>query len=153
MKLWRHKLSFLEVRGHLLHLMAFAEECQDRVVATRIDNNGSVRMWQKGYDIKCSVNNCLIRTADYVATSLGCQTFVVGTTRRSSGGVVAADALRMNNLREFSQVMVREFGRVKPARTVPRSFLKWLEDPVVDKQLGKRIVDDLEKMGRIKRYF
>ena len=78
---------------------------------------------------------------------------MVGTTRRSSWGVVAADALRMNNLREFSQVMVREFGRVKPARTVPRSFLKWLEDPVVDKQLGKRIVDDLEKMGRIKRYF
>ena len=36
MKQWRHKLSFLELCGHLLHIMAFAEECQDGVVATRI---------------------------------------------------------------------------------------------------------------------
>ena len=139
--------------GHLLHIMAFAEECQDGIVATRIDNDGSVRMWEKGYDLKCVVNNSLIRTADYVATALGCQAYVVGTTRRSAWGAVAADALSKSDMREFGNVMMDRFGVVKPPRQVPKSFLRWLNEPVVDKDLGRRIVDDLQRMGRIKRYF
>ena len=86
--------------------MAFAEECQDGIVATRIDNDGSVRMWEKGYDLKCVVNNSLIRTADYVAMALGCQAYVVGTTRRSAWGAVAADALSKSDMREFGNVMI-----------------------------------------------
>ena len=49
--------------------------------------------------------------------------------------------------------MMGRFGVVKPPKQVPKSFLRWLNEPVVDKDLGKKIVDDLQKMGRVKRYF
>lgn len=38
---WRHKLSFLELCGHMLHLCAFAKECVGETVCTRIDNSGT----------------------------------------------------------------------------------------------------------------
>ena len=33
--IWRHKLCFLESCGHILTLMAFAEECLDRIIANQ----------------------------------------------------------------------------------------------------------------------
>ena len=42
---------------------------------------------------------------------------------------------------------VSKVGWNRLARQISREFLCWLEN------LGKRFVDDLEKMGNIKRYF
>merc|ERR1712082_424921 len=141
--MWRHKMLFLELCGHLLHITAFAEECQGKIIATRIDNDGSVVMWRKGYDLKCPINNSLIRAADHVATAIGCAAYVVGIVRRSTWGAVAADALSKSDFKEFGEVMLENVGKIGDARPVPLTFLAWLENPVVDKFLGQKIVDEL----------
>ena len=70
----------------------------------------------------------------------------------SNWGAVAADALSKNDVREFGQVVVGQVGRISPARAVPRELLRWIDNLVVDKHLGRHIVDELERMGRIKRF-
>ena len=55
-------------------------------------------------------------------------------------------------MREFGQVVVGQVGRISPARAVPRELLRWIDNLVVDKHLGRHIVDELERMGRIKRF-
>ena len=40
------KLTFLELNGHMLHLVAFAIECSGKYMATRIDNSGTGRIWE-----------------------------------------------------------------------------------------------------------
>ena len=40
------KLTFLELNGHMLHLVAFANECSGKYMATRIDNSGTGRIWE-----------------------------------------------------------------------------------------------------------
>lgn len=45
---WKHKLSWLELCGHFLHLACFPLEVQSRVVCTKIDNDGSIIKAEKG---------------------------------------------------------------------------------------------------------
>ena len=73
--------------------------------------------------------------------------------RRSSWGALAADVLSKNNSKEFGEVMIGQVGKVKQDRAVSRAFLQWLENPVVDRDLGKRIVQELNAKGRIRSYF
>ena len=42
-------MSFLEVIGWTLTLACFPDIVANREVTTRIDNQGSVTMWQRGY--------------------------------------------------------------------------------------------------------
>ena len=137
---WRMKMSFLEMNGHMLHLLAFATECENQVVATRIDNQGTVIMAKKCYDLKCPVNDCLIRTINYVAVAINCQAFVVDVRRCSSNESIAADAISKCNRKILDEVMP---DREVDPRRVPRTYLKWLEKPKVDPDLGRRIVMEL----------
>ena len=49
---WKRKMSFLEVVGWTVTLAAFPDIVANREVTTRIDNQGSVTMWQRGYDLR-----------------------------------------------------------------------------------------------------
>ena len=53
---WKRKMSFLEVMGWTLTLACFPDIVANREVTTRIDNQGSVTMWQRGY-LFCSCLN------------------------------------------------------------------------------------------------
>ena len=50
--MWKRKMSFLEIIGWTLTLCCFPDIVANREVTTRIDNQGSVTMWQRGYDLR-----------------------------------------------------------------------------------------------------
>ena len=141
---WRHKLSYLELCGHMLHLTAFAEEVAGRTVVTNIDNFGSTIIFKKGYDVRCNITDCLIRASNYVAVALGSRAFVRDITRCSTVNSEAADALSKSDfVRFFRLIPDRELEQ----RHVPRSFLRWLDNPVDSSSLGPNIVADLRARG------
>ena len=49
---WKRKMSFLEMMGWTLTMSCFPDIVANREVTTRIDNQGSVTMWQRGYDLR-----------------------------------------------------------------------------------------------------
>ena len=139
---WRHKLSFLELNGHILHLLAFANECGGQYMATRIDNAGTVVAVRKGYDLKCKVTNCLIRSINHIAVAMNTRAYVLDIRRCSTDSAKAADFISKRNWKDLEAVMPNL--ELDPRR-VPRSYLKWLDKPKVDKYLGRNIV--IELMG------
>ena len=120
-------------------------------MATKIDNSGTVTIARKGYDLKCDVTNCLIRTINYVAVAMNTRAYVLDVRRCSSDSAKAADFISKMKWRDFDAVMP---DRETAPRHVPRHYLKWLDNPKVDKYLGRNIV--LELMGQpwfIKPFF
>ena len=143
---WRFKLSFLELCGHMLHLCAFVDKNRGKSCVTRIDNSGTVRLWEKGYDLHCGTTDTLLRACAFVAEACDTNAFVRKIRRRSTVGAVAADALSKSDYLEFNQVYPH---RERGARRVPWPFLEWLKNPQPTQTLGQEIVKDLLDNGEI----
>ena len=141
---WRHKLSFLELCGHMLHLTAFAREVTGKTVVTNIDNFGSTVQFRKGYDVRCCITDCLLRASNYVAVALGTKAFVRDIMRCSTVNSNTADALSKSDFMRFNLLIP---DRELEQRHVPRSFLRWLDNPVDTTSLGPDIVADLRRCG------
>ena len=90
---FRHKLTFLELCGHLLHLTLFTNEILDTPVRTNIDNEGTVCGASKGRSLRCQLTDCLISAINYVAVALGCKAYVIKVRRCSTVQAEAADSL------------------------------------------------------------
>ena len=67
---WRFKLTFLEIIGHLLHLVAFPDKVRNKSLVTYIDNAGSCAVWRKGYDLHCGTTDTILRACDFVAVAM-----------------------------------------------------------------------------------
>ena len=143
-KRWRFKLSFLELNGHMARVCGFPEDCLNSIVCTNIDNRGSCRQNSKGYDIHCSTTDTLIRAVWEVATSLNCRAYVKNVRRLSSLPAIGADALSKADFKTFWRVIPDH--ELEPVK-LPKAYLKWLENPVRDTELGARIVSELRSNG------
>ena len=141
---FKHKLSFLEMVGHFLHVAVFARENVGKTIRTNIDNSGTVYLANKGRCLGCPLMDTLIRATNYVAVALRCKAFVVEVTRCSTEGSLAADSLSKSDFKKFFAVIPE--AEEKP-RKVPGSFLRWLARPTEDMELGKKVVMELQKDG------
>ena len=148
--MWRHKLSFLELIGHMLSLVCFAEEVANRSMVTRIDNSGSCAMWRRGYDLKCGVNDSLLYACHVVASGLNCNAFVKKVRRCSDTGSQITDHLSKGKLDEFRALSPVGRGRGESEllkRRCSRVFLKWVRRPVEDRMLGFRVLEEMRGWG------
>jgi hypothetical protein len=143
----RHKMSFLELIGHVLRIIAFPDTVINSSAGTRIDNNGTVRMSQKGYNVKCPVTDTLLRMVYEVTASLNGTEYVVEVTRCSSKFSIAADAISKASWETLDTVL--PLRNTEPAK-IPISFIKWLNTtggPKSDRDLSEKIINDLKVLG------
>ena len=96
-------MTFLEILGHLLHMVAFTDKVRNKPFVTYIDNQGSVTVWSKGYDLHCSTTDMILRACDFVSVALCSQPFVCKVRRCSTPGAMAADALSKSDWSEFNR--------------------------------------------------
>ena len=143
-KKWRHKLSFLELNGAMARVCGFPEDCMDSTVSCNIDNRGSIRIFSKGYDLHCCATDTLIRATWEVATSLNCRVYVKSIRRCSTKAAICADALSKADFVTFNKLMPEH--EANPA-ILPKSYVKWLQNPVDDPYLGDRIIAELKSNG------
>ena len=141
---FRHKLSYLELIGHLLHLSVFPEDVMDRAACTFIDNSGTVRLMVKGRSVRCRLMDSLIKACNYVAIALGCRAYVLKVTRCSTVKAEAADAISKNDTERFRRLCPNSEYRGRP---IPVTIRNWIKKPVVDMELGKKIVVELASKG------
>ena len=154
---WKRKMSFLEAIGWTMTLACFPDIVANREVTTRIDNQGSVTMWERGYDLRsvilmsnviksgmaycrCRVVSCLLQQTQVLATALNTVSTVTKVTRCSGEGPILADHLSKGNLEEFHRLRPAGRKREERARPVPGPLLDWIKAPVVDHNLGRKIL-------------
>ena len=141
---YRHKLSFLEMVGHLLHVTVFTEEVRGQQIRTNIDNEGTVVLTRKGRDMRCALTDCLIQAINHVAVAVNCRAYVVKVTRCSTTEAKAADALSKAAYYKFRELVPTS---ERLPRAIPRTVKAWIENPTVDRDLGRKIVRELEVNG------
>ena len=141
---FRHKMSFLEMVGHLLHVAVFAEEVRNKAIRTNIDNQGTVRLAKKGRAFRCRLTDTLIKAINHVAISLNCRAYVVKVRRCSTVPAKAADALSKSNFNQFKEMVP---SAEDSPREIPVAIRSWLENPRSDSDLGRRIVLELKYWG------
>ena len=101
-----------------------------------MDNQGSCDIYRKGYSSTCFYSGTLVKAMHEVATCLNCTLHVEKITRCSNAGAIAADMLSKANFKGFGEIMPNRNARPS---WVPRTIIKWLEDPRVTLDLGVRI--------------
>ena len=147
------KLSALELVGPLVCVAAGHRWCRGRPVRIWVDNIGSVRIWKKGYSSSCGLSTTLVKAIATVAAGIGCRVTIEKITRCSGTGAVMADALSKGEFARFREVaaVARWDLDVGPA-VVPGSLLYWLADPVVDDQLGARLLREMSGSAAVLGY-
>ena len=115
-----------------------------------VDNDGSVRMWNKGWTTKCDLCNTILLAIHQISAALDIEVFVSGIARCSTFEADAADALSKCDLERFWRLAP---GAEVVPREVPGALLRWLENPVPDRRLGHRILKQLAKKWAVLSYF
>ena len=140
-------MSCLELIGHILRVIAFPDTVKDSAVATRIDNFGTYRMAQKGYNVACPVTDTLLRMVYEVAAALNGTEYVIEVARCSSKFSIGADAISKASWRTLDEVLP---NRNTEPEKIPVSFLKWMHTPggpKPDRDLSTKIIQDLKLLG------
>ena len=105
-----------------------------------IDNEGSIVMARKGYDVKCTVTSALLRATHEVAAGLGAEAFAVKVPRCSGRGPVLADMLSKRKVEKVKKMWPVTEGREEGMREVPGPVRYWLEHPGEDPTLARRVL-------------
>ena len=87
------KLSALELVGQLIGICAGSHILRNQVAVGRVDNAGSVRIFEKGYSTSCKLSNTLVKTIHQVTMGLNIRYFMEKVTRCKTDGAIAADAI------------------------------------------------------------
>ena len=147
------KLSVLELVGPLIVVATGSEWCRSRPVRVWVDNFGSVQIWKKGYSTQCQLCTTLVKAISTVAAGLGCKFTIEKIRRCSSPGAVMADALSKAEFNGFRRTALSAGWSLsaEPAR-IPGPVLQWLADPVVDDDLGDKILRHIADSSAVLGY-
>ena len=84
--------------------------------------------------------SCLLQQTQILATSLNTVSTVTKITRCSELGPVLADHLSKGNKDEFNRLHPAGPNREFLPRPVPEPLVRWIRDPKVDHNLGRKIL-------------
>ena len=144
-----HKLSAWELLGPLLTLVCGGNRLSGKQVQVFVDNSGSVALWEKGWSTVCDLCNTILVALHQVSTALACDLFLTNIGRCSTREAEAADALSKCDMRRFLDNMPE--ANIAPDK-VPGALLKWIENPVPDRQLGGRIILEMTNKWHLITY-
>ena len=145
-----HKMSAWELVGPLLVVSCSGNRLSGSQVEIFVDNDGSVRMWNKGWTTKCDLCNTILLAVHQISVAMDIEVFISGISRCSTPEADAADALSKSDMDRFFDLVPE--ADLEP-RQVPGALLKWLEDPLPDRRLGHRILKQLARKSDVLGYY
>jgi hypothetical protein len=147
------KLSALELIGPLIVVSANFRQCRYRPVTIWVDNIGSVEIWRKGYSNHCTLSTTIAKAINTVATAIGCELYIKKITRCSNDGAKIADHLSKGRFQDARDVAADAGAPLSTEPgNIPQQLLRWLASPVVDNDLGDKIVADVAREIPVLRY-
>lgn len=92
----------------------------------------------------------MLRACDYIAVQLQAKAYVVNIKRCSNKESCAADSISKCDWERLDAFMP---DREVDPRPIPRSFLKWMDAPSDDWDLGPNVMKDLIRMYNLEPMF
>ena len=130
----------MELVGLLACLAAALPRCRGKPVIIWVDNSGSVHIWRKGNANTCLLSSCLVRAIACIADAVDCRVDIVKVRGCSGAGPIVA-----NHLSKGKFALFREYADSVgwQLAAVPRALIAWVDNPVVDDDLGMKILCEL----------
>jgi hypothetical protein len=135
-------MSAWELLGPLLVVCTAPDKVRNKQIVAMVDNEGSVRMYNKGWTTKCQLCNTLLVAINEVALALNTDLFVEKIRRCSDDQATAADALSKMDLKTFRTMMPE--ANAGPQK-VPLALRRWIQDPIPDRFLGLKILTEMSR--------
>ena len=147
-------MSALELVGPLLAISSGYAWSKNNSVRIWVDNAGSVFIWKKGYSNCCDLSTTLVKAIATVAAGLGCNVDLVKITRCSTLLAILADSLSKGAFSRFWECARSNSDLNLPvsAGWVPSTLLLWLNNPVLDEDLGHKILLQLSERTLVLGY-
>ena len=134
------KLCVLEMLGPLVALTIKPNMIRNKDMEVFVDNSGAVNIFAKGYSSGCVYSYTVAMAINEVAEALNCNIVLTKVGRCSDVNTVIADAISKADWETLDRLMGDR--NIDPCR-VPRSLLKWINDPKEDLSLGKKILKEM----------
>ena len=144
-----NKMSALELIPPLATLCSGSDRLRGRPVEFFVDNSGSVAMFSKGWSSSCMLCNTLIVAINQVAVALNCDVRLKKIKTCSTLEACAADFLSKGDFRKFKKEMPG--SQLSPA-TLPVVLLAWIDDPVEDRLLGQKLLQEMAQKTQVTGY-
>ena len=138
--MYRCKMSAWELVGPLLVLTAGMEKVRDRSLVVPVDNDGSVKIYKKGWCTSCILCSTLALAISEIAAAINCRIEIVQITRCSTRLAEAADAISKGDIRKLRSLVPNTSPA--PAR-VPKVLISWVANPVGDRKLGEKLLAEM----------
>jgi hypothetical protein len=137
------KMTTLELVGLFLPFLTVPEVVRGRNIVLGVDNLGVVFAWENGYAKGDLLASSLVRALGIVAAYLECRVHVQHVPRLTTLSSVMAD-----NLTRASTATAEVWSALVGVRTAepPAGLWDWLSDPVLDWELGLKLVDEIKEI-------
>ena len=131
------KTTTLEFAGILIPFLTCPDLLKNQFIKVQVDNIGCVYAWQNGYCKEDNLASILVRLLVFVSSYLSCEVLMFRHPRDSSWESKFADRLsRSKSTSEEDRKLLESFG----SNQLPVSFTEWMENPVEDWSMPKRVV-------------
>ena len=117
---------------------------RNQTAVGRVDNAGSVRIFDKGYSTSCKLSNTLVKTIHQVTMGLNIHYF-----RCTTDGAIAADAISKANWCRLKRYMPEHTER--PTK-IPVALMDWIHRPCEDFLLGQKNLREIATKCLIMNY-
>ena len=134
------KLCVLEMLGPLVILTIKPNMIRNKDLEVFVDNSGAVNIFAKGYSSGCVYSYTVAMAINEVAKALNCNIVLTKVGRCSDVNTIIADAISKADWATLDRLMGNR--NTDPCR-VPRSLLKWINDPKEDLNLGQKILEEM----------
>ena len=140
-----NKMCCLEGLAALTGLVTSADLARNNDVLIHCDNAAFVATFRKK-QCSCGYAYTVAKALHDVSNGLGAVTRVVKTRRCSGPGEEAADALSKGDWdRAWSYMPLKD---EEPGR-IPRAILEWAAHPILDLNLGFKILSDMSEFTKV----
>jgi hypothetical protein len=136
-------MTTLELVGLFLPFLTVPEVVRGRNIVLGVDNLGVVFAWENGYAKGDLLASSLVRALGIVAAYLECRVHVQHVPRLTTLSSIMAD-----NLTRASTATAEVWSALVGVRTAepPAGLWDWLSDPVLDWELGLKLVDEIKEI-------
>ena len=147
-------MAFLELLGPLITVASGYNWCRNNSILVWVDNSASVAIFKKGYSVSCKLSSTVVRATVTVAAGIKCKIDVKKITRCSTAFAELADLLSKGRFQKFwgKSKEIPNIDLPLDMARIPSSILKWLRDPVVDDNLGGKILEEISEFTDVLGY-
>jgi hypothetical protein len=135
------KMTTLELVGLFLPLLTIKEVVRGKNIVLGVDNVSVVFAWENGSAAGDKHASVLVRALHLVSLFLECRVFVHHIPRLSTLSSLMADSLTRQST-ATAEVWAQVVGA--EVREPPEVLWRWLENPVIDWNLGITMINSLK---------